>query len=198
MNILIIDNKFTTSCKRYELELSKDITIARTTSEVIDELSQKDNDLVIFISAPDNFMERNLRALCKVIKSPPCFLKASLVDDRSSLTSDSLKKIRQSMHEISHTKKNHISFLSSENILMYEGANIYLTSTKFKLAKFFYDRKNKTLLKETIEEYLWGKGTITVNHNLSTHLTNLKKKVNLYKQNLKNVRGKGYKFHLNA
>ncbi len=67
-----------------------------------------------------------------------------------------------------------------------------LTEVEFKLMTYFLNNSDKWISREEIIEQVWGSDCRSRNV-LDTHLTNLKKKVPSFRENLKVIRGRGYR-----
>lgn len=73
----------------------------------------------------------------------------------------------------------------------YEGKEIELSLTEFRLLQFFMENKNRVLLKEQILQHIWDQGGNFVEENtLSVNISRLRKKIG--NESIKTIHGMGY------
>lgn len=78
-----------------------------------------------------------------------------------------------------------------EKMLVLRNNSISLTEVEFKILSYLLSQKNVWVSREDLIEYIWGE-SIQSRNILDTHLSNLKKKIPTFKDDLKVVRGRGY------
>lgn len=76
-------------------------------------------------------------------------------------------------------------------VVEYNGVVLDLTPTEFKLIEYLMKNNGKSVSREKIIDYVWEKNHQSLN-TLDTHLSNLRKKVPVVSEKIKNVRGRGY------
>jgi len=71
---------------------------------------------------------------------------------------------------------------------------IELTSTEFKLLKLMVQRRGWVFSREQMLDYLWGNDKIVLDRTIDVHVKNLRDKLGIARDYIKNIRGVGYKF----
>ena len=72
-----------------------------------------------------------------------------------------------------------------------EGKKIQLTPIEFKLINLFAKNPNKIFGRDYITKLLWPDVHVQ-NQNIDTHLSNLRKKLHPFSQNIKTIKARGY------
>ena len=70
---------------------------------------------------------------------------------------------------------------------------IELTATEFKILELFLSKPGAVFSREKILDYLWGDDKLVIDRTIDVHIRNLREKLGVPGQAIKNVRGIGYK-----
>ncbi len=76
-----------------------------------------------------------------------------------------------------------------------DGEEVSLTSTEFRLLAMLVSREGETVTREDLIEHIWGASGNPSSRSLDTHLMRLREKLGADAALIKNVRGKGYRYH---
>ncbi len=69
-----------------------------------------------------------------------------------------------------------------------------LTTTEFKLLAFLVEEEGQVVTRQALFDRVWGKGE-AASRTIDTHLMRLREKLGQHASAIKNVRGKGYRYH---
>lgn len=78
-----------------------------------------------------------------------------------------------------------------------DNENIYLTPKEYDLLKYLVANKNIALSREQLLTNVWGYDFYGDDRTIDTHVKTLRKNIGNYGENIKTVRGVGYKFEWN-
>lgn len=73
---------------------------------------------------------------------------------------------------------------------------IDLTPTEFKILKILSERPGWVFSRDQLLDYLWGNDKIVVDRTIDVHIKNLREKLGIAGNYIKNIRGVGYKLEL--
>jgi len=74
------------------------------------------------------------------------------------------------------------------------GTELKLTLKEFELLSLLLENRNKLLNRDTILNRIWGYDYLGETRTVDVHITNLRKKMGKYADNIETVRGVGYRF----
>ncbi len=77
-----------------------------------------------------------------------------------------------------------------------DGTIIDLTPKEYELLKYFMQNKNIALSRDTILSNIWGYDFYGDERTVDTHVKTLRNNLGKYRDNIKTVRGMGYKFEV--
>ena len=77
-----------------------------------------------------------------------------------------------------------------------DGEIIDLTPKEYELLKYFMQNKNIALSRDTILSNIWGYDFYGDERTVDTHVKTLRNNLGKYRDNIKTVRGMGYKFEV--
>ena len=77
-----------------------------------------------------------------------------------------------------------------------DGEIIDLTPKEYELLKYFMQNKNIALSRDTILSNIWGYDCYGDERTVDTHVKTLRNNLGKYRDNIKTVRGMGYKFEV--
>ena len=77
-----------------------------------------------------------------------------------------------------------------------EGHKLDLTPTEFRLLRLLTERKGWVYTRDQILDYLWGNDKIVIDRTVDVHVKNLREKLGVAGEYIKNIRGIGYKFEI--
>jgi DNA-binding response OmpR family regulator len=75
-----------------------------------------------------------------------------------------------------------------------EDKRLDLTLTEFKILQLLTKRPGWVYTRAQMLDYLWGNDKIVIDRTIDVHIKNLRDKIRPYDQNIKPVRGIGYKY----
>jgi len=77
-----------------------------------------------------------------------------------------------------------------------DGKKIELTSTEFKILQVLASKPGWVFSRDKILDYLWGREKAVLDRTVDVHVKNLREKLGVAGQFIKNVRGVGYKIEV--
>ncbi len=80
---------------------------------------------------------------------------------------------------------------NEDQSIEYDGKKIQLTIIEYNLLTLLHEASGELVSIERIQDCIWN-GDVKSRNNLHTHLTNLKNKIPLLADKIKNIRGRGY------
>ncbi len=98
-----------------------------------------------------------------------------------------INKFKRSKKVIFHDHKIN----SEDQSVEYNGKKIQLTIIEYNLLTLLHEASGDLVSIERIQDCIWN-GDVKSRNNLHTHLTNLKNKIPLLADKIRNIRGRGY------
>ena len=74
------------------------------------------------------------------------------------------------------------------------GKPLDLTATEYKILNCLLESAGRTLERTKLVDYVWGMQEENASRSLDTHIKRLREKLGLYRNSIKTVRSKGYRF----
>lgn len=102
--------------------------------------------------------------------------------------------VRRREKNIDYIICDNIKLNELERTVTIEDKEIYLTQTQFDLLALFLKNINIVFTREQIIESIWGYTYEAEDRTIDAHIKLLRHKIGKYKNNIKTVRGVGYKF----
>ena len=194
-------NKFIVSlCGEYEkvLEMAQkfryDAVVLKQCSrekykdiEIIDSLKSMNGyqNCPVFILAPEDCSHTRLH-----------YLKFGIDDffTEDMLVEEMLLRVNNSINRI---KGKNVLFYcdlevdSDRLMVIHNGLDLGLTLIEFKILKYLVMHSQKVVTRDELMEICWPNQSTTVDNSLSTHVTNLRSKLNGSQVGIRSIRGKG-------
>lgn len=105
-----------------------------------------------------------------------------------------ISEFKKCIYDISRSESQVFDLIKIDTRMMkakYQEESIPLTETEMKILMLFISSPGRVYSKKEIQKIIWN-GDIKTRHNLGTHMSNLKRKLPILKDILKNSRGRGY------
>lgn len=83
--------------------------------------------------------------------------------------------------------------LISRKVLV-EDSEVELTLREYDILVYLLQNKGKVLSRQQILDYIWGFETFNYDRTIDSHIKGIRKKIGKYSDNIKTIRGVGYKF----
>lgn len=83
--------------------------------------------------------------------------------------------------------------LMSRKVLI-DDLEVELTLREYDILVYLLQNIGKVLSRQQILDYIWGFETFSYDRTIDSHIKSIRKKIGKYSQNIKTIRGLGYKF----
>ena len=217
MNILIVDDEegIRSIIKEYCINEHFDCEEAENGEEALEKLKTKKFDLMILDIMMPKMDGFSLLKNCPKEKRIPTIVLSSRGEEYDKLTGFDLEiddyvtkpfspkeLIARVKAVLSRTKKENIKQYTYDTLEVNFDAHtvkidnklINLTPKEYDILVFFLENKNIAISRERLLENIWGFDFYGDDRTVDTHIKMLRNNLGKYRENIKTVRGLGYKY----
>lgn len=217
MNILIVDDEegIRSIIKEYCINEHFDCEEAENGEEALEKLKTKKFDLMILDIMMPKMDGFSLLKNCPKEKRIPTIVLSSRGEEYDKLTGFDLEiddyvtkpfspkeLIARVKAVLSRTKKKNIKQYTYDTLEVNFDAHtvkidnklINLTPKEYDILVFFLENKNIAISRERLLENIWGFDFYGDDRTVDTHIKMLRNNLGKYRENIKTVRGLGYKY----
>ena len=217
MNILIVDDEegIRSIIKEYCINDHFDCEEAENGEEALEKLKTKKFDLMILDIMMPKMDGFSLLKNCPKEKRIPTIVLSSRGEEYDKLTGFDLEiddyvtkpfspkeLIARVKAVLSRTKKKNIKQYTYDTLEVNFDAHtvkidnklINLTPKEYDILVFFLENKNIAISRERLLENIWGFDFYGDDRTVDTHIKMLRNNLGKYRENIKTVRGLGYKY----
>ena len=216
MRILVVDDEMLirSVIKEYLLLEGYEVDEASNGAEAVNIVSSNDYSLIIMdIMMPHMDGFQACKAI-KNIKDVPCIMLSARSEEYDKLNGfeigiddyvtkpfspkELMARVKAVLKRVNPDDRSYkfgeLIIDDKAHDVILKGEKVYLTPKEYDLLKYFVSNKNIALSREQLLTNVWGYDFYGDDRTIDTHVKTLRKNLGCYGENIKTIRGVGYKF----